>query len=82
MQDPSFRSQALLGVLSSASGCWGDQRSLLKNVFIQNKRTRISIFFFSIYLCTFIFHRNTAFLFICIVFYGTREKHICSKKIN
>lgn len=57
--------------------------AFLKKMFLYKVRGQeFPFFFFSIYLCTFIFHRNTAFLFICIVFYGTRERPICSKKIN
>lgn len=52
-----------------------------KNVFIQNKRTRISIFFL-VFIYVLLFSTETLPFYLYVLFSMALGENICSKKIN
>lgn len=69
MQDPSFRSQALLGVVSSAPGCRGDQRSFFKKMFLYKVRGQeFPFFFFLVFIYVLLFSTETLPFYLYVLF--------------
>lgn len=67
MQDPSFRSQALLGVVSSAPGCRGDQRSFFKKMFLYKIRGQ-EFPFFLVFIYVLLFSTETLPFYLYVLF--------------